>query len=188
VAVGRQADDGAVAEEVVLALDLPGPLTGVEVDLAIAGIVVRERHGVTPFASLHDHVGVGKLHVPATMVVVKMRVHDAGDLFRRDRHGRQTRRDLLPGAEVEGGVLRADAADVGLRVGLGSEIETAVEQHLPRGMDDQIGGDRHGDPAFGRLEQEAVRDGQEAAGVGVELEAHGSLPRAGYIRDAGRSN
>src|SRR5207249_9354247 len=91
VAVGRQADNGAVAEEVVLALDLPGPLTGVEVDLAIAGIVVRERHGVTPFASLNDYVGVGKLRVPAAMVVVKMRVHDAGDLLRRDGHGRQTR-------------------------------------------------------------------------------------------------
>src|SRR5205814_7107419 len=80
-----------------------------------------------------------------------------------------------PRVEVEGGVLRAGAADVGLGVDLGPEIEPAVEQHFPRGMHDQVGGDRHGDPAFGRFEQEAVRDGQEAAGVGVELGAHGAL-------------
>src|SRR3989442_8368875 len=101
--------------------------------------------------------------VTATMVVVKMRVHDAGDLFPRDRHGRQTRSDLLPGAEVEGSVLRAHAADVWLGVGLGSDIEPAVEQHLSRGRHDQIGRDRPGDPAHTPLEPEAPRAAREAS-------------------------
>lgn len=81
MAVGRDADHGAIAEQVVLALDLLHWMPMIEVGAEEAdppghlGILRR-----LPFALLHDHRGVGHQLVATGMVEMQMRVHDEVDL------------------------------------------------------------------------------------------------------------
>ena len=81
VAVGRDAHHAAVAEQVVLALDLLHRMAMVEVgaEEADLGRGLGILRGL-PFALLHDHGGVGHQLVAAGMIEVKVRIHDVVDL------------------------------------------------------------------------------------------------------------
>src|SRR5690348_13851758 len=78
--VSRQADNAAVAEQIVLAIDLDYFMPEVEIgsiEPALCGDVGV--HSRFPLASLNDHHRVGNERIAADMVEVKMRIDDDVD-------------------------------------------------------------------------------------------------------------
>jgi hypothetical protein len=75
--VGRQADDAAVAEQIILAIDLNHLVPEVEigpVEPALGGDV--RVHPRFPLASLNNHDRIGNERIAADVIEVKMRVDD----------------------------------------------------------------------------------------------------------------
>jgi hypothetical protein len=92
MAVGRQADDRAVAEHVALAVEEPQCVAEVEV----ARIVAVARRGVgvhagIPFAALHQHRRVWDQRVAADIVEMEMRI---GEEINASVRGRSLRADM----------------------------------------------------------------------------------------------
>src|SRR5215831_11572824 len=83
VAVGGQADDASVAEQIVLAVDLDHLVAEVEIGpVEAAQCSAFWIHPGFPLAFLHYHDGVGDQRVAADMVEMKMRIDDDNDLCR----------------------------------------------------------------------------------------------------------
>src|SRR5271156_3775419 len=110
VAGGRQADDGAVAKEVVLTVDLDDFVTEIEVSpvkpAPRGGVGVHPR---LPFALLHYHRRVWDKRVAADMIEMEMRVDDDVDLGRIAADRMQPGADFFARPVVE----REHAGDAG---------------------------------------------------------------------------
>ena len=116
VAVGRHADDAAIAEQVVLAVDLDDVVAEIVVggEVVVGGDKVGFRSGL-PLASLDEHRHVGELRKPAGVVEMEMRSHHEGDVADIDLHRRETARNRLRRLEVNIEIL-AQGAQVVARV------------------------------------------------------------------------
>ena len=130
MAVGRQADDRAVAEHVVLAVDQAQFVAEVEiarVEAAPGGDVGV--HPGLPFAALHQHRRVRDQRVAADMVEMEMRVDDQVDLRRVAADRFEPGADFLAGLEVEAeqaGEARPEpAGGVVLAIGVHARCRTA---------------------------------------------------------------
>src|SRR6266436_7317159 len=176
MAVGRQADDAPVAEQVVLAVD-PDHLVA-EVEIGSVEPVPCGDVGVHPsfpLALLNDHHGVGDQRVAADMVEMEMRVDDDIDLRRIAVDRLQPGADFLARPIVEREQIRRARSDPPGRVVLAVRMHAGIEQHGPLGVLYQISRDREICPALPALHQIAEISRQVAAGQGKELDTHVSL-------------
>src|SRR5439155_19966692 len=128
VTVGRHADNAAVAEEIVLAVDG----NDVVPDVVVLGVeeVPRREVGVVagvPFPSLDYDRGVGDRGVAARMVEVEVRGDEEADAGRVDAERREPRGDVVAVAELDVEEARRPAEPRG-RVAAGVAVEAAVEQ------------------------------------------------------------
>ena len=176
VAVGRQANDTSVAEEVVLAVDLDDFVPEIEVapvEPALGGNV-----GVDPgfpFALLHDHRRVRDQRVAADMIEMEMRVDDDFDLGRIAADRFQPGADFLPRPVIEREQTGDAGADPTGGVVLAIRMHPGIEQHRALGVFDQVGRDRQMRTALTALHQVAQLPLQPAASKGEEPQAHASL-------------
>jgi len=98
--MGRQEDDRAVAEEIVLRRRSVHALAGVEVALVIGDIVIGQGHGVVPFGALgarSRHWAVGHA---AGGIVVEMRVDQMADLAGASDNASRRAAISSPGAKI----------------------------------------------------------------------------------------
>jgi hypothetical protein len=173
VAVGGQADDAPVAEQVVLAVDLDHVLSQVVVARLVAAALDQLRVAAgLPLPAL-DHDGrIGDLRVPAGVVEVQVRVDQVAEVAEVDLELLQTRRDLLARLEVNLEVLR-HAAQVGHRLGQRLEVQTAVEEQLAPRMVDQVAG--HGNPNRPLLALQGESQGHREPAAGHRVQSHRHL-------------
>src|SRR6516162_3774863 len=169
VAIGGQADNAAVAEQVVLAVGLDHLVPEVEIGSVVAvpcgdlGV-----HPRLPLASLNDHDRVGNQRVAADMVKMKMRVDDDVDLCRIAVDRFEPGANFLTRSVVkrkEAGHARSDPRG---RVVLAIGMQSSVEEDRSLGVFDQISGNRQVGPTLSTFHQAAEILGQPATGQGEE--------------------
>src|SRR5438105_884412 len=176
--VGRQADDAAVAEQIVLAIDPDHLVPEIEIGSAVA--VPRGDVGVDPrlpLTLLNDHHRVGNERVASDMVEVKMRVDDDVDPRRVAADRLEPRADLLAWTVVEREQADEPLSEARGGVALAGRMHTGVEQGCPLGMLDQVGRNGQLRLALAALHQIAEIPGQMAASQGEELQAQSQPPR-----------
>ena len=174
VAVGRNAHHAAVAEQIVLALDLLHRVAVVEVGLEEADL--GRRLGILrglPFALLHDHGGVGHQFVAAGVVEMQMRIDDEVDLAGIAVDRFQPRLHVVLGAVLlEAEDARHPLAEPPGGVGAALRMHAGVEQGASLGMLDQVGRDRQRHRAVLAFDHVLQPADQAAAGHGIELRRH----------------
>src|SRR6185312_1946763 len=174
VAVGGNADHAAVAEQVVLALDLLHRMAVVEIGLEEAdlggGLGISRR---LPFAPLNHDGGIGHELVAAGMVEMQVRVDDEVDLAGITVDRFQLRLHVIVRTEMlEPEEPRGPLADPAGGVAAQLRVHAGIEQCPPLGMLDHVGRDRQVDLSILALDHVLQAADQAAAGHGVQLCGH----------------
>ena len=172
MAVGRQAGDAAVTEQVVLAVDQLAGVTEIVVARVIA--ILRAQVGIggrLPLAALHDERRVGKLRIAADVIEVQMRVDQPADRVGFDTLRAQARTQFLARSEVDPVDLREET-ESRFGVGLGVEVQARVEDDGALRMQHQPTRDRHANRPGGSLEEEPEVALEPAAGKREEPDRH----------------
>ncbi len=150
VSPGGEADDGAVAEEVVLAVDYEDVVPQVVVARVV--VVGGDLVGLVaciPLPSLHDQLRAGNLVVAAAVIEVEVRVDEVADVTGVDAERGELRAHLVARAvfDVE---HRGEGAEPRRGIVLEVHMEPAVEEDLPLRMVDQVAGRRDAEAADAR--------------------------------------
>ena len=174
MAVGRDADHGAVSEQVVFAVDLLHRMAMIEVgaEEADLGGQLGILSGL-PFALLHDHGGIGHQLVTAGMVEMQMRIHDEIDFAGIAIDRLEARLHVVLGTVL---LEPEDPRDLRSQtpggIGPALRMHAGIEHRPALGVFDQIGwnGQRHL-PVFA-LDHVLEAANQPPAGHGVEPGDH----------------
>ena len=152
VPVGRQQDDRAVAEDVVLAVEHPVIERMVEIDRARA-VARDEARPARRFQlrTLHEERRPREELVAAAVIEVQMRVGHVAHVVGLEAESRQLRHHVVPGPRLDGEALDPLRAEPGERVEPRLAVHAGVEQKPTAWMIHEEARDRHG-PRLAGLE------------------------------------
>jgi hypothetical protein len=173
VAVGREARDRAVAEEIVLAVHEDAVVPAVEVARVVE--VRRAQRRVLarlPLAALQHPSRVRQLRVAADVIEVQVRRDEPAHARRIDVVAGEPRGELLARRELDAVELREIAEPLGARVLLRRDVQARVEDDRAARVEDQPGGHRDADRAALAGHEHAQIGLEPAAGEGEETERH----------------
>ena len=176
--VGREADDPAVAEEIVL----PIHEEDVVARIVIARIVVvgADAAGIVPglpLAPLDDDPRVRHARVAAGMVEVKVRGHEEAHGGDVDVDRAEARRDVVPGAELDGEEA-ARVAEPGGGIDARVGVKATVEEDEAVRVIDQEDGHGHAEATALPGEKAARRAREPAAREREETDRHARRERS----------
>jgi hypothetical protein len=167
------ANNGTIAEHVVLAIDQLKPMTHIEIGRIEA--VRRGEIGVQPglpFTTLDDHRRIRNEGVAANMVEVEMRVDDEIDARGITTDSFQPSADFFAWAEPDvvkaGHSFTEPAGGIMLAV----RMQTSIEQRPPFRMFDQEHGNRHDDLTRATLHDTAKITLQVTTGERLNGQVH----------------
>lgn len=125
--VGRDADDAAIAEEIVFAIDQSKIMSQVVVTWIerVARTLVGVLPGL-PFTSLDDEPRIRNRDIATRVIEMKMRVHQVFDACGVDIEGCQAMCHIVLGPEI-GNEEPRQATDPRLRIGLQVGVQPAIE-------------------------------------------------------------